>query len=82
MSKHIKPIKQIIDDYFMYTSCGIFDCEGWAPDNKIDVYNVDGVKVNICLYYMYIEVIGLAPEEFKEIENYYHRVREDNDAAD
>ena len=82
MSKHIEPIKRIIDDYIVDASLGIYDCEGWAPDNKMEVYNEDGVKVNICLYYMYIEVIGLAPEEFQEIENYYHRVLEDDYAAD
>jgi hypothetical protein len=32
------------------------------------IYNEDGITVDYCYYYGYIEIFGLTDEEYKELE--------------
>jgi hypothetical protein len=36
------------------------------------VYEDDGLSINVCYYYSYLEVFGLSDTEFKELKKYYN----------
>ena len=48
--------------------CGIFSCRGTFRDSMHTIYDEpsDGVIVDMCYDYDYIEIIGLTDEEFQE----------------
>lgn len=49
--------------------CGwqVFDCRGNAGDHTETVYDKDGIQVEVCPYYEYVEILGLSKEEFNSL---------------
>lgn len=37
-----------------------------------EIFNNDGLKIDICRLWKYFEVFGLSDDEFKELEKFYH----------
>lgn len=44
-----------------------FDCESLVGDPRETIYNEDGIKVLVCYYYEYVEILGLSDDEYKSI---------------
>ena len=70
-TKNIKVVKDIIDRYYDSASCGIFRNKNQFGDPMETVYEENGVKIDVCFYYSYMEVFGLSDEEYKVIDKYY-----------
>lgn len=46
-----------------------FNTRNWIGDNMETVYDEDGIMVDYCYNYGYIEIFGLTDEEFKDLIN-------------
>ena len=49
--------------------CGIYDSRNTAGDEMENVYCEDGVSVDFCYFWDYIEIFGLTEEEFRETKS-------------
>ena len=47
-----------------------FNTRNWIGDNMETVYNEDGIMVDYCYNYGYIEIFGLTDEEFEDLIQY------------
>lgn len=45
-----------------------FDMINTEGDSMETIYDEDGITVDYCYYYEYIEIFGLTNEEYKELE--------------
>ena len=45
-----------------------FDTRNTEGDSMETIYTEDGITVDYCYYYGYIEIFGLTDEEYKELE--------------
>ena len=45
----------------------VFNCESLVNDAMECVYSEDGIRVLVCYYWNYVEVLGISDEEFKAI---------------
>lgn len=70
MSVRTKKLKNVIR--YWYLPCGIFFSRNIAGDNMETVYQDDGVTVDACFDYEYLEVFGLNAEEEREITRFYN----------
>lgn len=52
----------------------MFRTRNFVGDPMVNIYDEDGIQVDYCHYYGYIEIFGLSAEEFetvmKEIKGY------------
>ena len=46
----------------------MFNNRNWVGDSMCNIYNQDGIVVDYCYGYEYIEVFGLTDEEFERID--------------
>lgn len=67
----LEKAKEIIKKNFKYGDCGLFKSRNVLGDSMHNIYNADGLKIDICFCYSYFEVFGLTDEEFKELKDYY-----------
>ena len=67
----LEKAKEIIKKNFRYGDCGLFKSRNVFGDPMHNIYNADGLKIDICFCCGYFEVFGLTDEEFKELEEYY-----------
>lgn len=74
MSK-LEKAKEIIKENISDADCGIFNCRGWIGDIMTNIYNEDGLCIDICYDCAYFEVFGLSIDEFAQLETYYHELR-------
>lgn len=70
----LEKAKEIIKKNFRYGDCGLFKSRNLLGDPMHNIYNADGLKIDICFCYSYFEVFGLTDEEFKELEDYYNKL--------
>lgn len=71
----LEKAKEIIKEYYNSADCGLFDCRNMVGDPMTNIYDEDGLTIDICYYYSYFEVFGLSDDEFAELENYYNELR-------
>lgn len=50
-----------------YPNIQAFNTRNIAGDSLYTVYEEDGITVEYCYYYEYIEIFGLTDEEFKDL---------------
>ena len=72
MSAKMLKVKKAIKDN--YQPCGIFFSRNIAGDQMFTVYEDEGVTIDVCYYWEYLEVFGLNEEEEKEIEKFYEKI--------
>ena len=75
MNGRIEAVKKIIKENINDARCGIFNSRNILGDFMAEIYNKDGVEVDICYGYSYFEVFGLSEKEFSEVEKYYESLR-------
>ena len=46
-----------------------FDCRGIAGDSMTTIYNSDGITVDFCHYYDYLEIFGLTDEQYESLSD-------------
>ena len=70
----LEKAKEIIKEHFKDADCGIFDNRNWVGDWMTNIYNDNGLAIDICYGWSYFEVFGLSDEEFTELCKYYEEL--------
>lgn len=50
-------------------ACGIFSSRNTVGDHMTTIYDEDGITVDVCYNWDYIEVFGLSAPEFKDLQD-------------
>ena len=74
---NLEKAKQIIEQNLQYARYGIFDCHNICGDYMVSLYSDNSLIVLICYSWGYFEVFGLSDAEFRELEDYYHKLNDD-----
>ncbi len=74
----IEKAKEIIKENYRDARCGLFNTRNVVGDCMTNVYNENGLVVDICYEYMYFEVFGLSNEEFVDLLEYYNLLGEES----
>ena len=67
MSKRLKEIEEFIKKEFE-NGIQAFDTENIVGDETCTIYKRNGVQIDWCMHYDYIEIFGLSGKEFEELE--------------
>lgn len=67
--------KAVIAEYYKDAPCGIFPCHNNAGDDMTVLFDLYGLRIEICYCWAYFEVFGLTDEEFSELVQYYDTLR-------
>ena len=67
--------KNIIKENFVYGDCGIFNSRNLIGETTINLYDEDGLIIDICYDWGYFEVFGLSDSEFEELDEYYNSLK-------
>ena len=57
--------------------CGVFDTRNIANDIMKTIYTEDGITIDACYEWDYIEVFGLSEQEFSEFKTKYDGLTEE-----
>ena len=68
----IEKAKEIVKKNYRYAQCGMFNTRNVVGDAMTNIYDENGLIVDICYEYMYFEVFGLSDDEFAELLKYYN----------
>ena len=72
--------KKIIKENYKDADCGIFDSHNIVGDWMTNIYNDNGLVIDICYRWSYFEVFGLFDNEFNELEKFYNTLnKEENE---
>ena len=72
--------KKIIKENYKDADCGIFDSRNIVGDWTTNIYNDNGLTIDICDEWSYFEVFGLSDDEFNELEKFYYSLdKEENE---
>ena len=66
--------KKVIDENIRRAECGIFDTRNIVGDEMRNIYDCDGLVIDICDDYEYFEVFGLSQSEFDDLESFYSKL--------
>lgn len=53
--------------------CGMFNCRNTVGDTMENIYDKDGVQIDACWGFDYLEIFGLDDTEFKKLHDHYER---------
>lgn len=59
-------LKRFLQDY---KGTQVFNTHNFTGDNMTNIYNQNGIKVDYCEDYNYLEIFGLTQEEFNSLVN-------------
>ena len=76
---NLEKAKEIVKTYYRVADCGIFNSRNVVGDVMETIYEGEGLTIDFCYYYSYLEVFGLSDAEFKELERYYDSLAESED---
>jgi hypothetical protein len=68
---NLEKAKEIVKENFEDAQCGLFNTRNVVGDVMANIYNENGLIVDICYYWGYFEVFGLSDVEFSELHKYY-----------
>ena len=68
---NLEKAKEIIKDNINVAQAGLFCTRNVVGDSMTNIYDNNGLCVDICYYYGYFEVFGLSDVEFSELYKYY-----------
>lgn len=52
-----------------YTGRQTFDTRNFVGDPMVNIYDSDGIEVDYCHYYEYLEIFGLTDEEYQSLSD-------------
>lgn len=64
----------MIEKNIRHAECGIFDTRNIVGDQMRNLYDCDGLVIDICDRYEYFEVFGLSQSEFDDLESFYSKL--------
>ena len=63
--------KKIIKDNYDEGNCGLFDTRNMVGDHMTNLYNKNGLRIDICYQWSYFEVFGLDNDEIEKLLLFY-----------
>lgn len=72
--KEFNKVKELIKENIDDARCGIFDCRNMAGDHMTTLFEGKYFTLDWCFYWAYYEVFGATDKEFKELEEYYYEL--------
>ena len=75
MMTNLEQAKKVIRENFSQADCGIYNTHNVAGDLMGTIYEENGLRIDICVYYGYFEVFGLTDEEFEELKRFYNSLK-------
>ena len=72
---NLEKAKEIVKENYRDAQCGMFNTRNVVGDAMTNIYDENGLIVDICYDYMYFEVFGLSDNEFVELLKYYNSLR-------
>ena len=76
--RDLTKVKETIKHYYKEGDCGCFFTRNWIGDEMANIYDNDGIQIDICYHYSYFEIFGLTCAEEEEIANFYESLGESN----
>ena len=77
MMSNLEKAKEIVKENFDVAWSGLFNTRNVVGDAMTNIYDENGLIVDICYEYMYFEVFGLSDDEFAELLKYYNSLKEE-----
>lgn len=71
MENKLEIAKAIIAKHIKEAPFGIYDCRNIAGDSMSNIYDENGLSIDICDFWGYFEVFGLSKPDFSELSQYY-----------
>ena len=65
-------VKKIIREHFNEARCGLFFCRNTLNDKMTNIYDKNGIQIDICYNWAYFEVFGLDSIQQLALEKYYN----------
>ena len=73
--KQLEEVRKIIKEYLNEALCGLFFCRNTANDAIINIYDKNGIQIDICYKWAYFEVFGLDLVQKVVLKKYYNSLR-------
>lgn len=68
---NLEKAKEIIAAHISDAECGLFNTRNGVGDHMTNIYDSNGLCIDICYRWCYFEVFGLSDVEFSELYKYY-----------
>ena len=68
-------VKKIIKEYYNEASYGLFFNRNNVGDKMINIYNKNGIQIDICYDYGYFEIFGLDSLQKTELKKFYENLK-------
>jgi hypothetical protein len=75
LMSNLEKAKEIVKKNYRCAQCGMYNTRNVVGDAMTNIYDENGLIVDICYGYMYFEVFGLSDNEFVELLKYYNSLR-------
>lgn len=69
---NLEKAKEIVKAFYRVANLGIFNSRNLVGDAMETIYEGEGLTIDICYHYSYLEVFGLSDAEFEELERFYN----------
>lgn len=79
MENKLERAKQVIEENLDDARYGIFDSRNIVGDRMDNIYDEDGLSIDICYHYEYFEVFGLSASDFAKLEKFYNKLLKKGD---
>ena len=70
--KEFEEVKKVIREHFNKAPYGLFFCRNTANDAMTNIYDKNGIQIDICYKWAYFEVFGLDSIQQLTLEKYYN----------
>lgn len=71
----ISKVKKIIKEYYNEASHGLFFNRNNFGDKMINIYNKNGIQIDICYDHGYFEIFGLDSLQKTELTKFYENLK-------
>jgi hypothetical protein len=78
IDKEFEEVKEIIKEHFNEAPYGLFFCRNTVGDEMNNIYNKNGIQIDICYKRAYFEVLGLDSIQQLTLEKYYNSLEIQN----
>ena len=81
MSSEFEEVRKIIKEHFTEAPCGLFFCRNITGDKITNIYDKNGIQIDICYKDEYFEVFGLDLHQQLELNIFYDILKQEHRKA-
>ena len=74
MSKEFEEVRKVIKEYINKALCGLFFCRNTINDATTNIYDKNGIQIDICYKWAYFEVFGLDLLQQLVLKKFYNNL--------